>query len=222
MYKITFYFQSPLSFTTRPLFDSILAYAYVKEYHKFKTQKLFYSEDELIDFSNLPICTYQDKNYKESFFLASMLLYGDVISSEMRWRKRWDNKNDSIVDFGKSKRRINVSSGEFKSYDIPIETHDIKQGYFYFESEDVNEVEKLVAKNIFAIGKKTSQGYGMYKNFSIIKSDDFEWTEKIVRPIPTEFVNLNKIKGSKLKCIDIPCYPPYWSGESKQCFIPIS
>lgn len=202
-YKITFEMVKSMSFIDLPTFDGILSYAFAREKNGDKPfiQKLNYESDELIDFSEMPITRHEN-----GYFIASSMFFGDceIIEDTQRWRKRWDCKNDRLADFGKNKRKIDISRGQFKSYDMPITTKLIEKCWFYFQSTNVNEVERLLKKWIHFLGKKRSQGYGEIKSFKI-ETTKFDFN-KIYRPIPVKF--LDSYDSEKIKYC--AWRPPYW------------
>ena len=200
MYRISFFLSSPISFTVKPTFDSILAYAFVKEKFRVLPQPMSLRKDEIIDFSDLPI-----EKHKNGYFLASRIHYDKDKSIEScdRWRKRWDNKNDRIAHFGKGKRkRVKIDAGDFKSYDIPFLTIRTPKVWFFFESINVEEVDRIIAKHIHFLGKKRSQGFGEIRDFSIEELP----SSRIVRPIPEKFFP-DSTGREKQYC---SWKPPYW------------
>ena len=200
-YKIEFRLKKGISYIDLPSFDSILAFAYVREQNQGKPmiQKINYDKEELIDFSNMPILRHEN-----GYFISSLMHVDelDIIEQTKRWRKRWDCKNDSIVDFGKQKAQINVNRETFKSYDMPISVKLIDKVWFYFKSDNVNEVYRLIDKWIHFLGKKASQGIGHVSGFSITESDKKE----IIRYVPIKF--LDNCDTETLKYAG--WYPPYW------------
>jgi len=204
-YKIIFTLSTPMAFIDLPTFDGILSYAFVRDLNGDKpfVQKLNYEPDELIDFSKMPV-TMHEKGY----FMASSMFYGDceILEETQRWRKRWDCKNDEIADFGENKKKIDISRGQFKSYDMPISTKLINQCWFYFQSTQVKEVERLVSKWINFLGKKRSQGYGEIKEFRI-ELFNFDFNQ-VFRPIPTIFFDSTAINEQNIKYC--AWRPPYW------------
>lgn len=205
-YKINFKIKTPLCYQGMIMFDGILAYAYAQEVlgsTNAQTQKLSYSKDELIDFSPMPIV----KN-ENGYFMASWMFYekDGVVEYLSSWKKRWANEYDHLSDFGKNKRKVRINNSKFKSQNIPIRLIDIRECWFYFQSEDVSRVAYLIQKHIVGIGKKISQGNGLISSFEIenINHDPFK---KVIRPIPVA----TKTRDS----VYIGFYPPYWMSENQ-------
>ena len=211
MYKITFQLAAPLSFIDRPTFDGILAYAYAREINAGKPEftKQSFAEGELIDFANMPITRHQD-----GYFMASHLMYDESRAREtvQRWRKRWDQKNEHFASFGKNRRKVDVQRGEFKSYDMPIRLVAVPEVWFIFESNDVAEVEQLVAKHIFSLGKKRTVGHGEIAGFSIELT-----TDPIIRPVPQRLLQTYDQNTEIRFCTFAP---PYWDvSKAEKCVI---
>jgi len=205
-YKITFKIKTPISFQDIIMFDGIIAYAYAQEQLQGveqQSQKLSYSKDELIDFSPMPIIKHPD-----GYFMASWMFYemDGVVEYLGSWKKRWANEHDHLSDFGKQKRKVRVNAANFKSYDVPIRLVDIPECWFFFQSKNVQEVERLLNKHIVGIGKKIAQGNGLIESFDI---EELEYNpfEKVIRPIPTD----NRDKNVRF----IGYYPPYWMSENQ-------
>lgn len=200
-YKITFRLDTPMSITEKPTFDALLSYCYAKQVlgDKFYN-KLSYSDDEIVDFSKMPL-----ELNKNDYFMASSMIFNEKeqVKFTERWRKRWANEFDSIADFGKTKRRVQINKKEFKSYDMPLQVVDVEACWFYFKSNNINAVQSLIENHLFAIGKKASQGYGIINSYDI-KENDFDYTQ-VFRPIP---VTDNEYKSSNVRFCSF--YPPYW------------
>lgn len=212
MYKITFNMKAPICFIDKPIFDAIIAYCYAREYlgNKFK-QALNYDEKELIDFEAMPI-----KRHKDGYFIATWMFWEKEVEYQGSWKKRWANEHDHLADFGKLKRKVRINAGEHKSYDMPMNLHHIPKAWFYFDSEDVNEVMRLIDKWIFGIGKKTSQGYGEFSSY-VIEKCDFDFQGESCRPIPIsedQFMEIMKTPNSlSLKYTGFR--PPYWLPQNQ-------
>lgn len=214
MYKITFNLTSPICFIDRPVFDSILAYAYVKEKVGFVEQKLNLTKEEMIDLSEMPL-----KLHKDGYFIASQVFFDEAINFTSSWKKRWDNQHDHLVDFKGKNKLIRINQGEFKSYDMPLNLYSIPEVYFVFDSENVKEIEKLIKKHIVGIGKKISQGYGFFKDFSI-EEIELNFDKMLLRPIPKDLIpktideNSYELKYTAWK-------PPYWLPDNFElCGVP--
>lgn len=217
MYKITFNLKTSICFIDLPLFDGLISYCFCRhELGSFKrdlslTKEQLNELELLLD--KMPL-----KKHKDGYFLGSFMQFENSLNWTGSWKKRWNNKHDFIADFGKSKRQIEIDKGSFKSYDMPLNLNSIYQVWFYFDSDNVDFVEKLINSYLFGIGKKTSQGYGEIDNF-IIDKIDYNPFEKVIRPIPisknlteNERINLminNQIANMRIK-------PPYWIFDDMQ------
>lgn len=127
---------------------------------------------------------------------------------------------DFLVSVKEGKvKRIRINAGEFKSYDIPIVVFDLKTVWFYFQSDDVIEVERLIKTHLYGIGKKTAYGYGEVTGFTIDKIDFDPFVNSVIRPIPIEPTDLTNGKNIKSKIMTWK--PPYWLPENQTfCIAP--
>jgi hypothetical protein len=152
--------------------------------------------------------------------MASRMFWDETKAVEhtQRWRKRWANQHDEIADFGKQIRKVRISAGEFKSYDMPLRVVAIENVWFYFQSESMQEVDRLVRKWIYFLGKKRSQGYGEISFFNIEKAE-FDFS-KIFRPIPAESFQHDLQKFENIEIRYCAWKPPYWLPENfAQCVV---
>lgn len=209
MYKIKFYLQSAISFVEIPTFDSILAWCYLRD-KGIVEQQLNIKTQALHDFADLPI-----KRHKDGYFMASWLIYDKENSVEFvsTWKKRWANQHDFLADFGKKPAKILISKGDYKSYDIPIVLHNIPECYFYVETDNIAEVERLIKTHLWGMGKKSSQGYGQIEKYEI-ETIDYNPFAEIIRPIPIpKEVFLQGKLNVKGKLMG--WRPPYWLPENQ-------
>lgn len=201
IYKIEFTFKKPVSFTFLPTFDAILAWCYMKDKYGYVEQKLDIAEDEIESFEDMPIVRHAD-----GYFMASWIYFGESIEGISSWKKRWDNRHDSRAKFS-GVRKVRISAGEFKAYDMPIVTNKIDKCWFYFMSENVDRVRSLVANHLYGIGKKTSQGFGEIDGFTIQESLENPFNG-ICRPIPVKYEDL--LGNVSIKTRRLGFKPPYW------------
>ena len=210
-YKIIFLLNSPISFLDTPTFDGVLSYAYAREIlpDAAFSQKLNIDKSEIIDFSNMPI-----EIHEKGYFMASKMFFDETngVESIQKWRKRWANKYDNIADFGKQQRKVDVARGAFKSYDMPIIVKHIPVVWFYFKTDNIYEVKRLVSKHIHFLGKKRAQGYGEILKFEIEQSN-YEFVGAF-RPIPLRLADVDINKFEDVKFTHCAWKPPYWMPEN--------
>jgi CRISPR type IV-associated protein Csf3 len=141
------------------------------------------------------------------------MMFDEELATEFKgsWKKRWNSKNDHLVNFQKRVKKIRVNAGEYKSYDMPIVLHNIKQVWFYFASHDVARMEELISKYLFGIGKKTSFGQGEIEKF-VIEAIDHNPFEQVIRPIPA---NIDDVRSGKLSVSLMGWKPPYWLPQNQ-------
>lgn len=220
--EIKFYMNSPIVAIDYLHLDSILAAAIMKEkigeeYYDYKP-----NESQLIDI-DLPL----DKKYG---VWCSSIGFGNNKESIGSWCKRWENKYDDCVKFNGKKERVDIGSGYFKSYHIPLVIKSYDYVIFYVRG-DKEEISRLLNTYINYIGKKSSQGYGEIREI-IINEIKEDWScfkdNKPMRPIPIrEYPNYLKDlinKGIEFT-IQTGLYSiktPYWRTDClEKCYIPI-
>lgn len=202
--------SSPIATQQTIMFDGILAYAYFQE-HAPNDQKQvgLLSYDAKFDFSKMPLVLHE-----KGYHIASWMLYDTTkVSEQMHTMlKKWDETNDYMADFGKSKRQVMIDRGEFKTTQIPIRIINVPQCWFYFQSENVQEVKRLIEKHIVGIGKKISRGYGFFKSFDIEEVENIFDTQ-ILRPLPANEDDLKNLQG--MQRYEYRSWKiPYWLPEN--------
>jgi hypothetical protein len=143
------------------------------------------------------------KQAKFGVYLASKGFYDDKCVFISRTRKRFDDlKGEKYIKPIKSKIRTNA--GKYKNTDIPLKLVSTDK-ISWVVIGDKQAIRKLV-NNIACIGKKTSQGYGLVKEWRIIPTNKKgirifplegqprEWMKvKYSRYIPS-YYNMNNLK----------------------------
>lgn len=213
MYKITFTLKSAVSFVELPTFDGLLAWCYMKDKYGSVPQKLNLAKEELESFDDLPLVKHED-----GYFMASWMRFdeGKALEFTGSWKKRWANEHDHLADFGKKVKKVRVTAGEYKSYNMPIVLHRVRDVWFYFDSNNVEEVKRLLS-HLWGIGKKTSQGYGEISIFNI-EQVDYNPFEQIIRPIPVKQDDLKNLRMINMRLMGWK--PPYWLPENQEfCII---
>lgn len=218
-YKITFDFPpgGKVSFFHKPTFDAILFYAVVKEaLGDDFTQKTYLENGEAQKlYPKMPI------EQKDGVFQASFAFWsGDFVETSSSYKKRFNMKHSHIIDFGKKNREVSITRGEFKSVNNPLPLLAVSQLWFFFRSDNVAEVERLISEYITGIGKKISIGYGGFERFSIEPIPDNPFETSIIRPMPVapESVAALLKAGTKLQMHGYR--PPYWLPENQSfCFL---
>ena len=182
-HKITFEMSWPICFVDRPIFDGLMVYCWMTEKYGNIPVRLDLLAEQLCEFKGLPI-----DYHKDGYPLSSIMLFdkGQDAQYTGSWKKRWAEKSDGLADFKKSKRKFHAGKGAFKSYDMPIQLHNIKTVWFYFKG-DAEEVGRLIDQHLAGIGKKISQGNGFFDSYEIESADDRIFEDILLRPIPIEY-----------------------------------
>jgi hypothetical protein len=182
------------------------------------------SQDQLYGYlEGLPLSKQND------YYLASIMFFdpGKCENYTGSWKKRWANQHDHLVDFQKKTKKINVSQGEFKSYDMPLNLWSIPKVWFYFESNQPEYVQKLVLTNLAGIGKKVSQGFGFYDRVEVELENNLSFEKDLLRPIPAhtdvceKIINRIMQNGGQIQSRFCAYRPPYWgNAERLNCIVP--
>jgi len=221
MYKITFKLSSPISFIDKPLFDGIIAYLFFKDKYGIIEHSVKHEYNPLYDVDLFP--DFPLKKDSNDLYVSSFMQFDNSLNYTSSWKKRWANQHDYIADFGKSKRQVEIDKGAFKSYDTPLNLYSIPEVYFYFDTDNLEFLTKLVS-NLWGLGKKTSQGYGEIESFDIEKLDYNPFEKQVLRPIPILLSGLDPNEQSKAlvdgRCAMHRVKPPYWSVQDmKMCLV---
>lgn len=217
-YKITFHMgNNAVAFSQDIMFDGIIAYAYHRENapneHK-NVGKLSFTKQEKFDFSNMPL-----ERHEKGYFLGSWLMYdkNNIVHDNHTLLKKWDEESDYMAEFGKAKRAVFIDRGEFKTKQIPINSIQTPSVWFYFRTNQVEEIKRLIDRHITGIGKKISRGYGFFEGYEIEELRENVFESQILRPIPISKEDIKNLTG-KWKVEYRAWTFPYWLPENfAQC-----
>ena len=221
IYEIKLKINSPISFMMQelPCFDSIIAFCVYQD-NKIKSDFHTPHGNEVIDYP-LPI-----EKHESGIYLSSMMMFDEFVESCDSWKKRWENRFDHISDFGKAKRRVHTGSGKYKSYNMPVVINSIGEVSFVFKGNK-KEVERLINKHLYGIGKKVNTGFGWFDSFEIKECKKSKQYLIYYRPLNKEFVDhkdfmkVFPFKFKKIRKTYGGFYPPYWKFENMgNIFIP--
>lgn len=206
--KVTFEMRSPVVTTDYIFLDGLISSAVFKDcvpyYYDMPENR-----NELIHIP-LPLKRY---GTKEPFYAASIGFADKIVEGIDHWRKRTEIE---------SKKKIQVGSGQYKMYDMPMPTQWAERWIFYANG-NIDEVRRLLTTHISAIGKKCSQGFGSVKQI-IVKPSEHDWS--VVKDgVPMRPIPVSGAYGSSLDC-DVEMYyayrPPYWHRlNMTQCYMPM-
>jgi len=130
------------------------------------------------------------------------------------WKKRFDVDQEHQ----KKDTQIPISAGKFKSYNSKLAYAPVERIIFLFEGDP--EKVKTLMKNIDGIGKKTSQGYGKIKDYSIEPTDkqySIYDSGHTLRSLPKEFISGIE-PGIRVERRTVR--PPYWHPDNQKMSLP--
>lgn len=220
-YKLNIKFYSPMVYFHPPTIDSIIAFCIAKESARKEGLTAYYNQPQALPFHNAGLDVLhkiiKHKGGAHGVPVASYFQPDQEIEYLDSWKKRFDSAHAKIAHFGHGARRINTASGQFRSYNVPLDTKVVGSGSFFFIG-DRQEVLRLLRGNIVGIGKKVSEGFGWIDRLSIEESD-FIWRDILrLRPVPVSTAINYGIDGARLVCA---WKPPYWKRENIcECVVP--
>lgn len=219
-FKVTAHMASPTAVADFIILDSVIAAAIAKKIYgdEYYSGENIYGSKKEVDKCLSKVL---DKEY--GVYCTSIGL-GDNKEYVSSWCKRWDDIHDDMVKFkGKSRHRVDIGSGIFKSYHMPIILKSYQTITFYVRG-NMEKVKELLENFIYYLGKKSSQGYGKVRlwEFNEISKDYSVWKNgEPVRPIPglecQEYIKLSKDINLQQYAI----IPPYWRQDNRKlCVMP--
>lgn len=217
-FKVIAHMNTPIATVDDIILDSVISCAIVKEKLK----------DEYYNGTNKYGTKEEIDNWlgeildKEKEVFCTSIGFGDYLESVTSWAKRFDNKNDDIINFmGKGKKRIDIGGGHFKNYHTPLVLKSFKTITFFVRG-NLSKVKYLLENYIFYLGKKGSQGFGEVASWEFEKVENNYSLFKdcaIMRPIPARLCDLDNIENYKIQNHAI--IPPYWRKDNIElCIMP--
>lgn len=215
--KITAYLQDSRIAGTDCNFplDSILQYQWFVEN---KPDLIFCSNppDENLEHAPLP---FEKRGEDKWYWSCSFNTEKPLGESIKYWHKRFDSQYaEQFVDFGKKSTKVNLTSGKYKAYRMPLVVYNFEKLVWFAHCEPEETIRLCQA--VTAIGKKRSQGFGFVDRWEF---EDWhsDWSDvddkgNIMRPLPFNGV---LIDGGKI--MQCGLRPPYWHRESQEvCYVP--
>lgn len=214
--QVTAYMSSPIAVTDNwsPNLDAILYFLWLEE------RGLSNPNATAENYIKAEIPLAEETIKGKLLYKVSSPQYQSKIEQNTRYRKRWDNQ-DKHLNWGKKKAKVDTSQGQFKNWDLPLRLIETSRIDWFCVGEST-EISRLLA-NCFNLGKKRSQGKGQVLKWDIKESEEdksFYWKGRLMRPIPVDCVNINKIKNT-YNVMHWAYTPPYFLPEHKDlCAMP--
>lgn len=219
--KITAKMQTQICFNDFLRLDCILSAAKAKEILK-SDYYLNPKQNGDLQLVTDTLSEFLKFNEKLKVFHASCATDGKEFVTA--YSKRWNSGKDGCVKFkGKGKQEIDTMRGFFKAYRNPLVYHTIPEVVFY-ASGDKAEIERLLKENIAYLGKKSSQGYGKVKEWTveIIDEDKSIFNNgKLMRFVGIEeYINNGYPTDESLFTVETATIPPAYRKDTHICFMP--
>ncbi|MEW8957845.1 MAG: hypothetical protein AB2448_01845 [Moorella sp. (in: firmicutes)] len=171
---------------------------------------------EIIE-ADLPLKKIEDD---ETWYWACSLNQAEPIKEyTLYWHKRFDDNYEQYIDFKGKRGKVDDKRGVFKAYRMPLNI--LLMPYLeWFVVGDMEELYSLL-KNVVALGKKTSQGLGLVKEWEVTEWDE-DWSvlgpgNRLMRPVLTLPQNA---KNARRAIAGIR--PPYWyRGNIVEAWMPL-
>ena len=216
-YELRVKFYSPVVFYDPPILDSLILYCIHRELNKNRcVYRTVAGEEHGVDgvrpMYDVIQCT------EEGVFLSTQFLYERGVEFLDSWKKRFESKYHYLVDFGKGRRRVNISQGKYRSYDMPLPAHVVLEGWWLFIG-DGRQVKRLMEDNLVAVGKKSAEGFGWIDSLMLIERPDVARRDILsLRPIPKIVAEKYGILGNERI---MAWRPPYWKRKNQSlCMVP--
>ncbi|MFI3211579.1 MAG: hypothetical protein R3Y64_11100, partial [Peptostreptococcaceae bacterium] len=146
----------------------------------------------------------------------------NVKKFNINYTKKFHTKNTDIIAFKDNvKERIEIGAGKFKNYQKPLFCSLYEDNNLIFYCRGNVEALKRVLDKLNFIGKKSSQGFGAIKTYSIEEIDNDYSIYKGDMLHRTIELSSAKNKGFKnVRIGNSPLIPPYRRKEKSTCLMP--
>ncbi|HOW77948.1 MAG TPA: hypothetical protein PK406_00725 [Verrucomicrobiota bacterium] len=152
------------------------------------------------------------------YYACSFAQWGDTAEGKAYWEKRFDTQYADMLDFEGKRGRVVVESGRYRSYHMPVfYRHALWVEWYAVGAQ--NAVAHLL-QGVWAIGKKTVQGFGRVAAWQIEPWAD-DWSERRDGQ-PTRAIPISEGAGFDAGCALFCGYrPSYWLRENQAlCEVP--
>jgi len=141
--------------------------------------------------------------------------------SVTKWRAHFDD--DPVHQIKET--HVNMSSGEFKSYNAALPYTGANELTFFFEpaaDSSPDRVKELIERHVSGIGKKRSQGFGRINSVEIADATDAVESAvyhngRVLRSLPTTF--LSRVTGG-VRYERRTVRSPYWHAANQTMAVP--
>ena len=166
---------------------------------------------EVMKGGRLPVAIVHARDW---YYRCSWAQWGPYVDGQDYWAKRFDMSHAELVDFGGKRGKIDLSSGTYKAYRMPVFYRAALWVEWYIVG-DLEAIRYLLAC-VTHVGKKTSQGWGRVRNWVVepAAEDWSVWREgKLMRGIPIYHWPRDLGEARKLGIYGIR--PSYWDKRNQ-------
>jgi CRISPR type IV-associated protein Csf3 len=215
--KVTAYLETNIICNDFITFDGIISYLESLSYvaRGIINPDALVTEDDLIDIP-IPIEKYK---FEDDFVYKSSIGLFDGIETIEKWKKKYPTEYIHFIE----NKKVGINRGTRKDYNMPMISFSTDKIIFYVVGKKQNI--SVMLKKMKFLGKKSSQGYGKVRKWSIedVEEKNCFW---FLRSFPIKFVNLVKYIGSldfdfSLISRFSSYKPPYWARKNHTiCYLP--
>jgi len=151
------------------------------------------------------------------YYACSFAIYETQAEEVQYWHKRFRDQYADLVDFGKRSAKVNLASGPYRGYRMPLRTFVVAEMTWYLVG-DLAGVERLLQR-ARAIGKKRAYGNGEVLKWEV-ETTDQDLSEQ-AEGVWTRAVPAILLKNHLLDMTYHAYRPPYWHAENMAlCVMP--
>lgn len=191
--RITANFQTPVICDDRLPLDGIIFYQVMRERYGFEssTQAGVAALADGVDKRDwMPFDVhYKNVNGENFWYYACSFArwVGTVAEGRDHWVKRFDQQFSDVIDFQGKRGKVVTQHGKYKGYRMPVFTRHVLAARWYCVG-DRRELERLLP-HVQSVGKKTSQGYGVVRDWQIERWHS-DWSTRgpqgLMRAVPAD------------------------------------
>jgi CRISPR type IV-associated protein Csf3 len=208
--KITAYPRCGIESDEHLPIDAILYYAAMREKYG---PLVLSTPGHRADVDDVALPLQRTEIHGEWFYCASFAQWGPHTDGQTFWAKRFDRKQEDLIDFGKRRGKVITEQGRYKAYKMPtFYRHAVHVSWFVVGERGA--IEELLSP-MTHIGKKAAQGAGRIIRWCVEPASAdcsiYDADNRLMRAIPNPKGILYGIR------------PSYWLRSNQAlCMLPLS